>query len=450
MSRMSTTPPGSAGLSRRTALMVPIALAGCDTIDGWFSTKKEPLPGKRESLGVLGRGFNPDESAAKVGLSPPIRNPAWPQAGGNPAHLMGNLSLGNTLKPIWNADLGEGGGKRRQILAQPVVANGVVFAMDSAAVVSAYDLATGKRNWRTATVADDIDSSNIGGGLCWENGTLYAVNGMSDLLAMDAGNGAVQWRGKLDVPARSAPTVVDGRIFLTTLESKLLALSATDGHMLWSYQATPTTTTILGGPAPAYGAGMVVAGFGSGEVAAIRAESGIVVWTDGLGIAGSKNSLADFLAIRGAPVIINNQVFVTGMGGLTIAADLLTGRRVWERRLASANSPYAAGNWLFVVSTDQEAGAINLEDARIAWVTALPRWENPEKKKDVITWYGPIVAGERLIIVGSNKEAISINPTTGEIVSRLTLSDSPASFPPIVADGTMLIVTNDGRLTAWK
>ena len=319
--------------------MAPIALAGCDTIDGWFSTKKEPLPGKRESLGVLGRGFNPDESAAKVGLSPAIRNPAWPQAGGNPAHLMGNLSLGNTLKPIWNADLGEGGGKRRQILAQPVVANGVVFAMDSAAVVSAYDLATGKRKWRAATVADDVDSSNIGGGLCWENGTLYAVNGMSDLLAMDAGNGAVQWRGKLDVPARSAPTVVDGRIFLTTLESKLLALSATDGHMLWSYQATPTTTTILGGPAPAYGAGMVVAGFGSGEVAALRAESGIVVWTDGLGIAGSKNSLADFLAIRGAPVIINNQVFVTGMGGLTIAADLLTGRRVWERRLASANSP---------------------------------------------------------------------------------------------------------------
>ena len=31
-----------ATLSRRAALLSPLALAGCETIEGWFSTKKEP------------------------------------------------------------------------------------------------------------------------------------------------------------------------------------------------------------------------------------------------------------------------------------------------------------------------------------------------------------------------------------------------------------------------
>ncbi|MSP03321.1 MAG: dehydrogenase [Acetobacteraceae bacterium] len=445
-SRLDSLP----GLSRRTGLLAPLALAGCDTIEGWFSTKKDTLLGKRESLGGTQRGFNPDESAPKVTVPPAVRNSAWPQASGNPQHLMGHVSAAENLKQAWTADLGEGGGYRRKILARPVVANGVVFAMDSGATVSAYNLSTGARLWRTATVSDAIDSTNVGGGLCLDGGTLFAVNGMSELLALDPVKGAIRWRHDIAVPARSAPTVAEGRVFLTTIDSKLLALSADDGHQLWVYQGTPAVTTILGGPAPAFAQGVVVAGFGSGEVAALRAESGAVIWTDGLGISRGKSTLVDFLAIRGEPVIANGQVFVTGMGGITVAADLLTGRRVWERRVASANTPYAAGNWLFVLSTDQEAGAINLEDARIAWVASLPRWENPEKKKNVITWYGPILAGGRLIVLGSNSEALSLNPANGEVLSKQALSDAPAPYPPVVADGTVLVVTDDGRLTAWR
>jgi outer membrane protein assembly factor BamB len=290
----------------------------------------------------------------------------------------------------------------------------------------------------------------VGGGLCWDSGTLYAVNGLSELLALDPVKGGIKWRHGLDVPARSAPTLAEGRIFLTTIDSKLLALSPDDGHLLWSYQSTATPTTVLGAPAPAYAQGIVVAGFSSGEIAALRGETGAIIWTDGLGISEGRSTLVDFLAIRGEPVINNGQVFVTGLGGLTIAADLLTGRRVWERRAASSNTPWIAGSWLFMISTDQEVGALNIDDARIAWVASLPRWADPDKKKDVITWYGPVLAGERLIVLGSNSEARWLNPLTGETVTTQPLSEAPAPFPPVVVDGTMLVVTDDGKLTAWR
>jgi outer membrane protein assembly factor BamB len=273
---------------------------------------------------------------------------------------------------------------------------------------------------------------------------------MAELIAFDPAKGGIKWRQSIAVPARSTPTVAEGRIYLNTIDDKLKALSADDGHELWSYQATPTATTILGDPAPAYAQGIVVAGFGSGEIAALRAETGALIWTDGLGIPGGRSTLADFLSIRGDPVISNGQVFVTGLGGLTIAADLLTGRRVWERRVASSNTLWVAGNWLFMISTDQDAGAINVDEARVAWVSSLPRWVNPDKKKETIIWYGPVLAGNRLIVLGSNSEARWLNPMTGETVSTATLSDAPAPFPPIVVDGTMLVVTEDGKLTAWR
>jgi outer membrane protein assembly factor BamB len=450
MSEMTGGKANAAKLSRRVTMLAPLVLAGCDMVDNWLAPKKDPLPGKREVLAAPRRGFSPDDTAPKVSLPAAVTNPDWPQAGGNPTHLMGHLSTGEVLKQVWSANIGEGGGKRRKILAQPVVADGMVFTMDSDSVVAAFSLNTGARLWRTPTVDSDLESSNIGGGLCWDSGTLYAVNGMTEVLAMEAAKGAIRWRHSLDVSARSAPTFADGKIFVTTIDSKLLALSPDDGHLLWSYQATQTSTSVLGSPAPAFAQGIVVAGFASGEIAALRATTGAIIWTDALGVVEGRPTIVDFQAIRGEPVISNGLLFVTGLGGVTISADLLSGRRAWERRIASANTPWIAGDWMFLVTTDQDVGAINVNDARIAWVSQLPRWENPDKKKDTIAWYGPVVAGGRLILLGGNSKMLSINPLTGETLNTQSLSDVPASFAPIVADGAILVVTEDGKLTAWK
>jgi outer membrane protein assembly factor BamB len=437
-------------LSRRAALLTPLVLAGCETIEGWFSSKKVPLAGNRESLAPSRLGFAPDENAPRVEVPPAASDAAWPQPGGDPTHLMGHLAATGSLNPAWSADLGEHGGYRRKILARPVAVNGVVFAMDADAMISAYDLRAGARLWRTKTVNEDLDSTNVGGGLCWDSGTLYAVNGMSELLALDPAKGIIRWRHSIDVPARSAPTVAEGRIFLTTIDSKLLALSRDDGHVLWTYQATQAPTTLLGGPAPAVAQGVVVAGFGSGEVAALRTESGTVVWTDGLGIAQGPATQVEFLAILGEPVISNGQVYVSGIGGLTIAADLLTGRRVWERRVAGANTPWIVGNWLFMISTEEQIGAITLGEARVSWVADLPRWVNPEKKKETITWFGPVLAGGNLIALGSNNQMMLVSPVNGQTVASRELSDAPSPFPPVVVDGTVLVVTEDGKLTAYR
>ncbi|MFL5286080.1 MAG: PQQ-binding-like beta-propeller repeat protein [Rhodopila sp.] len=438
-------------LSRRAALLAPLALGGCSLFENWFGDKKTPLPGDRESIFTVGsHGLAVDDNPPKIVLPPPVRNAGWPQAGGNPAHYMGHLAASDQLSQAWTADIGAGGGYRRVILAQPVVSNGLVFAMDSNAVVGAIALDTGRRLWRADTVPSEMDSTNVGGGLGVDGATLYAVNGVSQLVAFDTETGKEKWRRNIGLPGRSAPTIADGRVFLTNIEDRLLAFSAEDGHSLWDHQAAEPATALLGRPAPAYYRGLVVAGFGSGELAALRADSGTVTWTDGLSAGRGRTTLANFISIRGAPVISNGQVYAISMGGLCVSTDVPSGRRLWERQVAGENTPYVAGDWMFIVSADQELAAIHTPTGKVGWVTALPRYENPDKKKQTLTWYGPLLVQDRLIVTGTSEDALSVSPYTGEILGHIDLSAAAAPLSPVVADGTVLIVTNNGSLLALR
>ncbi len=433
------------GFSRRAALLAPLALGGCSLWDSWFGDNKTPLPGVREPVAGPRRGLTVDVPTPKVVLPPPVQNAAWPQAGGNPAHMMGHLAANPELTQAWATDIGAGGGYRAKIMAQPVASNGLVYTMDARAVVAAFALATGAETWRTPTKGKDVDSTNVGGGLAVSGDTLFAVNGLGDLVALDAASGAEKWRINVGAPIRSAPTVVEGRLFLTTIQDKLLALAASDGHQIWSFQAPAAAPSVLGRPAPAYANGLVVAGFSSGEVACLRAESGNVVWTDNLGGIGAPTT-ADFSAIRGRPAISNGRVIATGMGGLTLALDLPTGRRLWERAIGGEDSPWVAGDWLFMIALSQDITAINAADGRVAWVTALPRWEKPEKQTDTISWWGPALLGDRLVVAGTSKDALSLSPYTGEILSRQVLSGPAAPLEPVVADGTLLVISDDDHM----
>jgi outer membrane protein assembly factor BamB len=439
------------GLSRRAALLGSLSLlGGCSLWNDWFSDGKKPIPGKREALGTERRGFAVDSGGArKVILPPPVANAAWPQAGGNPTHMTGHLAAGERLAVAWSANIGEGGGYRQKILAQPVIDGRLVYTMDSDGVVSAFDTATGARSWRFATRGEDDDSTNVGGGLGIDQGVLYVVNGLADVLALDADKGSVRWRRNTGTPARSAPTIADGRVFYSTIDDRLITLSATDGKQLWAYQGPTAVTSVLGQPAPAYADGLVVAGFGSGELATLRVETGAVAWTDSLAAAAGHNSLSDLSAIRGRPVIVNGRVYAIGLGALCLGVDLRTGRRLWERDVASTDSPWVAGDWMFILSSDLQVAAVNIQDGRVAWVSDLPRYENEEKKRDPITWFGPVLAGDRLIVAGTNSQALAISPYTGEILGKQELP-GPASLAPVVAGGTVYVVTDDASLLALR
>jgi outer membrane protein assembly factor BamB len=438
------------GLSRRAALLLPLATAGCDMIGDWFGETKVPLPGTRIAVITTRRGLQVDNAAGHgVTVPPPQAEADWPQAGGNPAHVVGNAALADRLAVAWGSDIGEGGGYRRKLTAQPVVAAGRVFTMDADAVVTAFSLKDGSRLWRLDTQAEDDESTNVGGGIAFDGDTLYAATGRAEVVAIEAATGKLRWRKPLGAAARAAPTIAEGRLYTPTLDDQLVALAADDGHRVWGYQATAAATSVLGLPSPAYADGLLVAGFGSGDLVGLRAASGATAWSDSLAASRGRTSLADLSAIRGRPAIAEGRVYAIGLGGLMVSLDLRTGRRLWEREVASEESPWVAGDWVFILGADNQLAAIDRADGAVAWVTQLSRFENEKDQKDPIRWVGPVLAGGRLFVAGSTSLVETVNPATGEVLGQFDIAD-PAAMAPTVVDGTLLQLTNNGKLQAFR
>jgi outer membrane protein assembly factor BamB len=433
-------------LSRRSALLLPLALGGCSWFDWLTDDASPPIHGNREPVLSPVRGLQID-SASNVNLPAVETNPEWAQPHRDPSHIGGNLAGG--LTKAWSAEIGEAGTYRTRLTAEPVVAGGRVFTMDSDGEVAAWDLGSGKQVWTQPTKPDESRSGNIGGGIAVDGGRVYAATGRAEIVVMDAGSGAIKFRKPLPAPARSAPTVVDKMLFLCTVDQKLLGLNAESGAILWTYQATKADAGILASASPAFGSGLIVAGFESGDLAAVRADTGNLAWSDNLGSLKGSTSLLEFATVRGAPVIEDGIVYAIGFGGLMAALDLRTGRRVWERDIAGGNTPWLAGDTLFVITAEQRTAAVAKEDGSVHWVTDLPRFENPKKTKGLITWAGPVLVGGKLVAVSNNAHMAVLDPIDGKLVSN-TEMDAPATLAPVVAQGTMFVLTDDATLTAYK
>ena len=436
--------------SRRALLLGSLAaLPGCSVYDSLFGPDKKPLPGDRQTVLAGGRALGDAAATRSVAVPPPVDIAEWPQPGGTPAHEGGHFALSSGYDRGWTASIGESTGYRRRITAQPVVAAGRVFTMDADGTVAAFDAAGGRGLWRTATEGKDDRSTNIGGGVTTAGDTVYASTGRAEIVALDAANGAIRWRAPLGVPARAAPTVAADRLYVGTLDNQIVGLSASDGKRLWSYQSPGTETMVLGMPAPAFVDGIVIAGFGSGELVALRAASGTVVWSDSLAATRGRTSISDLSAIRGMPAVKDGRVYAASLGGQFLANDLRSGRRLWELEFASGETPWVAGDWVFAVGVDARVAAVNRMDGTVAWTTQLDAYENPAKRQDPIGWCGPILAGGRLFVGNSAGRAVLLDPSNGAVTNTISLPGA-LSLAPIVAGGTMFMVTDTATLLALR
>ena len=436
-------------LSRRASLLLPLAVGGCSVLDSIFDTTKDTLPGKRENVTAFRRGLEVDTTDQRqIQIPAAIAMPQWLQPGGTASHAVGHVALAG-FSPAWRASIGEGGGYRQKITAQPIVIPGRVVTMDSDGMVAAFDADTGSRVWRTDTQDEKDRSTNVGGGVSSDGTTVFASTGRAEILALDAATGAIRWRKPLGSPARSAPTVADSRLLVLTLDDRVQSFDKASGARQWGYQASTTATTLFGNAAPAYSDGIVVCGFGSGDLIALRAESGSLAWSDSLASARGRNSIVDLSAIRALPVISDGRVYAIGAGGLLVELDVRSGRRLWEREVGGLQTPWLAGEWLFVQTLDQTLAAIGRRDGRVRWLLDLPRYDNPEKRRDPLYWTGPVLAGGKLILVGSNETAVSVDPATGRLLGRIDVR-GPAAVSPVAAAGMLLITTDDGSVQAYR
>ena len=436
-------------------------LAGCGLVGG----KKDPVtPTIGQRIPVLssesGIAVDPVLASVPVTLPPVTSNSDWAQPGGSATKSLGHLALPTALGRAWTAEIA-GSTQRTRLAAAPVVANNTLFVIDTGATLRALDAATGGERWR-AKVGDVSGSRSFwsgentgnsgavfGGGAAYDNGRVYATNGIGDVVAFDAATGKQLWKARPGGPLRGAPTIAYDSVYVLSQDNQLYALNTVDGALRWQGSGSLEQAGVFGVAAPAVGQGTVVAGFSSGELTAFRYENGQPVWGDALTRTSISTAVTNLSDVDADPVIDNGRVYAVGQGGRMVAIDLITGQRLWEINIAGISTPWVAGDWIYVVTDDARLLAVARETGRIRWMTQLPRYKDEEDKKGPISWVGPVLAGDRLIVANSQGQITNVSPLDGTIQTTVE-TKMPVSLPLVVANGTLYVLHDSGRLTAWR
>ncbi|WP_114954153.1 PQQ-binding-like beta-propeller repeat protein [Sphingosinicella terrae] len=433
------------------ALTIASLLSGC----GLFGGRRGPTtPTVGERKAVLARegAVEADPALADIPVTVPgpFVNPDWPQPGGNPSKSIGHIALGDSLSQAWSVSIGEGSSAQARLAAEPVVADGRIYTIDTRATVRAFDANTGAVLWSTQVRGENSPRETLfGGGVSFDGGRIYATNGAGDAAALDAATGAIQWIVKPGGPLRGAPTIGNENVYAVSQDNQLYALNAADGETRWTGSGSFELAGVFGAASPAFAQSTVVAGFSSGELTAYRYENGQVVWQDALARTGVSTIVGNISDIDADPVIDQGRVFSVGQGGRMVAVELITGQRAWEINIAGISTPWVVGDWVYVVTDQAQLLAVARASGRIRWISQLPRYRDPEDREGPIFWRGPVLAGNRLILTSSRGQIAYVSPSDGTIQST-TEARTPFSLPPVVANNTLYVLDDGGRLTAWR
>jgi len=434
--------------------LTALSLGAC----GWFGGDDKPKQSYddegRERISILTSTQTLDAdssiSSLSIVLPKPYRNANWALPGGNAAHSIQHLEMSDNLSLAWRRKIGRGSGKYNRVISGPTAADGKVFAVDVEGDVFAVSLVSGQLLW-SAEFRNPDERSNVGfgGGVAYANGVVYATSGFGFLAAFNANTGSEIWRYNAGVPFRGAPTVDAGRVYAVTHDNQMLAINTSEGTRIWDQVGIAENAGMLGAATPAVDNGTVVVALSSGELIALLGGNGRILWQDTLSSSRRLTPLATLADIDGEPVIDRGKVYALSHAGSMVAIDMRSGERSWEADIAGVNMPWIAGDFAFLSTIDGQIISVTLGDGKVRWVSQLQRFLDQDKRRDLIKWNGPILAGNRLLVTSTHGYALSLSPYTGEVLSGIELP-AGSSTAPIVVDGTFIVLTDEGELLAYR
>lgn len=448
-------PDRAAPINRRMLLMASSAfgmtlLAAC----------REPeviLPGQRlDTRAILtetGSQIEGEAAArgAALSLPAPRSNADWTHRGGNAAHNGGHVALGAGTNLIFAVSIGAGSDRRHRITADPVVAGGMVFVMDSMSRASGVTT-SGQLAWSTdLTPARERTASASGGGLAYGDGLLIATTGFGEIVALEAASGTVRWRQRINAPISGPAAIAGGTVYALGRDGTGWALRASDGRVVWQVKLRQDIAGWQGYGGPGIDGDLVVFPGSSGQVLAVDRQSGDERWSGQVAGQRAGRAIALIRDVTGEPVIAGDMVIAGTSSGRINAFDRATGRQLWSHSDGALSPPVVAGNSVFAIDDDSRLIRLDRANGGRVWAVPLPEFTTSKIKKQQQVWahFGPVLAGARLFLASSDGHLRVFDPTSGALVGQAEIPGGAATAP-VVAGGTLYVTSRTGQLLAWR
>ena len=437
-----------------TAMLI-MTLSACSYLRGLNDEKRRLSEEEKEGriemvLGDEAIEADPDLASTTIELPEARPLASWPEAGSKPSKSAGHVAAASALEIAWSVNAGQGTTRASALTTPPVASETTIFVVDADQTVRAFSLQNGSRIWqRELDSGNSRDKRGIGSGLAYSSGRLIVASGFGFVSALDAETGSEIWRRDMEAPMTGSPTIVDGRIFVSSNNNEIFALDLNDGRVLWSDQAIAESARVLGSPSPAAVEDIIIAPYSSGEVIAYLAANGRRLWTEALSRPGQFTPISSINDIASRPIVGGGLVFAANQSGVMAAIDGRTGDRVWVQPIGSTSAPSLVGQYIFVSGTDARIAAINAGSGKVYWVQQLREFEREKKQRGRISYAGPLLASNQLLLTSSLGTVIALSPQTGERIGSLELKD-PVYLEPISVGDKVFVLTDDARLIAIR
>ena len=243
----------------------------------------------------------------------------------------------------------------------------------------------------------------------------------------------------------AAPVVGGNKLFAEGTDGIIVAFDKNTGAKLWTRgdgEMTKDQAPSAFGGGVSYEAGKLYATNGVGEVTALTADTGEVLW-----------KVTPAGPLRGSPTIAFGQLFVMTQDNQIIALNIADGSLVWDESGSTTQSgvfgvaaPSAGQGTVIAGYSSGELSAYRYENGRTLWSDALAR-TNISTTVGSITDIDadPIIDSGRVYALGQGGRMAAYELLTGQRIWELNLAGIST---PSIAGEWIFTLTDDARLLA--
>jgi outer membrane protein assembly factor BamB len=344
-------------------------------------------------------------------------NSDWPMFHHDPENTGYSPSFApNTNTTLWNFTTGGG------VTSSPAVVNGNVYFGSYDGKMYCVDAETGGEIWNHST------GNRIYGGPAVVDDRVYIGEYLSPkILCLDATTGDEIWNYTTasTTGTQSSPTIVDGYLYIGSMDNNMYCLDADTGDKIWNFTAGRISSS------PALTNGKVYFGSMDKYVYCLNSTTGAFIWsvpTDG--------------SVLSSPAIAEDFLYI-GSGDYNVYCfDVNSGDQIWNYTTGGSVGccPAVFDEKIFVAVADANVYCLDAENGDKIWNYTMGS----------MTYSSPGIADGKLYVGSNDNKFYCLDVATGELIWTYATGHTLSRGSPAIADGKVFMGSYDQNMYAFK
>ena len=335
---------------------------------------------------------------------------------------------------VWTAAVG-GSKKPLRLGLDLAVVGERVYAAGGAGEVAAFELASGRRLWTSRTRAP------LAGGPGADEDLVVVGSSDGDVIGLGAADGRIRWHVNISGEVLAAPAVTPRLVIVRAVDGKLHGLAPGDGHELWQVQQQLPSLSLRGTSRPTIVGEVAICGYDNGKVVASNLSDGSSAWESLISPPKGRTEIERLNDVDATPRIEGNDVYVAQFQGKVAMLALDTGQVWWSHDISSYRGLGIDDSHLYVSTSD---GAVLALLRR----TGTQLWRQDALLHRVLS--APAVAPDGIVVADYQGYVHWLNRATGALLARARSGKVRVTNTPVAAGGLLLVINDDGHITAFR